>query len=99
MVSRRARSGLIEFFASSRTVERSTSNIAITLGLVARLIVAFQHVGKTRGIVQKCQVELADGAVALLGNDDLGSAFQVGIVPLVDLFAEDKHNNVSVLLD
>jgi hypothetical protein len=55
------------------TMKRSTSNVAITLGLVARLVIAFEQVGEAGGIVQKCQVELADGAVALLGYDDLGS--------------------------
>src|ERR1700730_5058096 len=44
-------------------------------------------------------MELADGAITLLGDDDFGTAFEVGIVLLVDFFAEDKHNNVGVLLD
>ena len=70
-----------------------------TFGLLAGFVIAFEHVGKTGRIVEECEVEFADGAVALLGNNDLGAALEVGVVLLVDLFAEDKHNNVGVLLD
>ena len=38
-------------------------------------------------------------AVALFGDDDLGLAFEVGIVVLVHLFAEDERDEVGVLLD
>src|SRR5215470_1205504 len=35
--------------------------------------------------VQERQLDVADGAVALLGDDDFGEAFEVGVVFLVDL--------------
>ena len=36
---------------------------------------------------------------ALSGDDDFGAAFEVGIVLLVNLFAEDEHDHVGILLD
>ena len=49
--------------------------------------------------MQKREMELSDGAIALLGDDDFGAALEFGIVLLVDLFAEDEHDNVGILLD
>ena len=49
--------------------------------------------------MQKCQLDAADRAVALFGDDDFGEAFEVGIVFLVDLFAEDEGDDVGVLFD
>src|SRR5712671_891763 len=68
-------------------------------GLFAGFVVAVGHVGKTGGIVQECQVEAADGTVALFGDDDLSFASEGWIVLFVNLFAEDKHDEVGVLLD
>src|SRR5215472_9413298 len=47
----------------------------------------------------ECQLDDAGWAVALLGNDDFSEAFEVGIVFLVNLFAEDERHEVSILLD
>src|SRR5271157_1068331 len=44
-------------------------------------------------------MELADGTIALLGNDDFSTAFEIGIVLLVNLLAEDKQDHVGILLD
>src|SRR5438045_8505268 len=68
-------------------------------GVFGRFRVASGEVCETGGIVQESQVELPDRAVALFGDDDLGLASKLGIVLFVDLFAEDKNNNVRVLLD
>ena len=35
----------------------------------------------------------------MFGDDDFGEAFEFGIVFLIDLFAEDKGDEVGVLLD
>ena len=43
-------------------------------GLFSGLVVAVGHVGEAGGIVEECQVKPADGAVALLGNNDFGFA-------------------------
>ena len=47
----------------------------------------------------ECQVHFAGGAVALLGNNQLGAALQVGVVLLVDFLAEDECHHVGILLD
>src|SRR6266571_3958320 len=44
------------------------------------------------------QLDRADGAVALLENDDFGHAF-FGRVRRIDLFAVDREDEVGVLLD
>ena len=44
-------------------------------------------------------MEFADGAIALLGDDDFSSALEFGIVLLINLFAEDEHDHVGVLFD
>src|SRR5208337_3393413 len=54
---------------------------------------------RSAGIVQKREIEPADGAIALLGNNDFGAALEVGIVLLVNLFAEDKQDHVGILFD
>src|SRR5258708_37079159 len=67
--------------------------------LLAGFVVALKHIGEAGGIVQKGQIELADRTVALLGDDDFGTAFEVWVVLLVDLFADDEHDDVRVLLN
>ena len=52
-------------------------------GLFTGFIVAFHQVREARGVVQKGEIELADGAVTLLGDNDFGTAFEVGVVLLV----------------
>ena len=42
--------------------------------LLANFVIALQQIGETRGIVQEGEIELADGAIALLGDNDFGSA-------------------------
>jgi len=49
--------------------------------------------------VQKRKIELADRPVALLGNDDLGQTLELEVVRLIDLFAENKHDDVGILLN
>ena len=53
--------------------------------LLAGFAVATGQVGEARRIVQEREVEFADGAVALLGDDDFGSALEFGIVLLRSL--------------
>src|SRR3979411_187182 len=54
---------------------------------------------KSGAVFDECHSDLADRTVALLGDNDLGFALDVGIVLLVDLFAEDEHYEVGILLD
>src|SRR5262249_1449770 len=49
--------------------------------------------------MQERQFDHADRAVALLGDDDFGEAFKVGVVFLVDLFAEDEGEDGGFLLN
>jgi hypothetical protein len=49
--------------------------------------------------MQKREMELSGGAVALLGDDDLGLALHVFIVAVVVLLAVDEGDHVGVLLD
>src|SRR5215467_4229437 len=44
--------------------------------LFPRLVVPVSQVGKARGIVQERQLELADWAIALFGDDDFGFVFK-----------------------
>src|ERR1017187_7322858 len=69
------------------------------LNHVARLVVAVREVCEAGGIVHKGELESPDGTVALFGHDDFRAAPQFKIVGLIDLFAEDEHYDVSVLLD
>ena len=54
---------------------------------------------EARGFFDERQVHLAGGAVALLGDDEFGETFEIGIVLLVNFFAKNKSHNVGVLLD
>src|SRR5271166_3974642 len=58
-----------------------------------------RQVLEARGRVLEGQLDEAGGTVALFGDDEFGDAFEVGIVLLVDLFAEDEGHDVGVLLD
>src|ERR1051325_10985823 len=49
--------------------------------------------------VEVDEVDGADGAVALFGDDQLGEAAEIFAVSMVDLFAEDEADDVGVLLD
>ena len=57
------------------------------------------EVFEARGRVLEGQLDEAGGAVALFGDDEFGDAFEVGIVLLIDLFAEDEGHDIGVLLD
>src|SRR5437660_14639 len=57
--------------------------------LFSGLIIPAGHVREAGRIVQERQVKSADGAVALLGDDDFSFAFEGGVVLFVDFFAED----------
>ena len=48
---------------------------------------------------QEGHLDPADGAIALFGNDDFRTPLQFGVVPLLDVFAEEEHDQVGVLLD
>ena len=49
--------------------------------------------------VKESELDLAGGAVSLLGYDQLRKTVKISPIMLIDLFAEDKRYNVSVLLD
>jgi hypothetical protein len=67
--------------------------------LLAGFVVAFEQIREARRIMQEGEIELADGTISLLGDDDFGAAFEVGIVLLIDLFAENEHDDVGVLFN
>src|ERR1700681_4871624 len=75
------------------------SGLLSTLLIRGRPHVAGGHVGKRSKVLLEGQVNPADGTIALLADDEFGAAFEVGIVLLVDLLAEDEHDDVGVLLD
>src|SRR5919202_6163017 len=56
------------------------------------------HVGELRVTAQERQHDVADGTVAVLGDDDVGlaRALRVAVVVLVPV---DEHHQVGVLLD
>jgi hypothetical protein len=49
--------------------------------------------------VKESELDLAGGAVSLLGYDQLRKTVKIGPIVLVDLFPEDKRHDVGVLLD
>ena len=49
--------------------------------------------------MQEDEIDGADGAVALLGDDQLGEALQVFAVAVVHFLTEDEADDVGVLLD
>src|SRR5690349_9694222 len=49
--------------------------------------------------LQKRHADAASRAITLLRDDDFRSSLKLRIVLLIDLFPENKHNKVSVLLD
>src|ERR1700675_2734858 len=75
------------------------SGLLSTLLIRRRTHVAGDHVGKRSKVLLEGQVNSADWTIALLANDEFGAAFEVGIVLLVDLLAEDEHDDVGVLLN
>src|SRR5215470_16958242 len=54
---------------------------------------------KSGGVLQESQIDAANGPIALLGDNNFRTTLQVGIVLLVDLFAEDEHHKIGILLD
>src|SRR5215470_8579539 len=54
---------------------------------------------KPSELLQEGETYSVGRAIALLGNDQFGFAFQVGIVRLINFFAEDECHNIGVLLD
>src|SRR5215471_14887619 len=54
---------------------------------------------KPRELLEEGQAHSVSWAIALLGNDQFGFAFEVGIVRLINFFAEDECHNIGVLLD
>src|SRR6266498_3317291 len=63
------------------------------------LVAAAGQVLETGEPALERQLDVADGAVALLADDDLGDAGLLGLVLVVDLVAVDEHDDVGVLLD
>jgi hypothetical protein len=55
-------------------------------------------VEKLRDVIPKHQFEVADGAVALFGDDDFGDPLFLGLF-VVDLVAVDEGHEVGVLFD
>ena len=49
--------------------------------------------------MKKHHRDRSDGAVTLLGQDQLGDAVQILAIALIDLFAENEPNQICVLLD
>ena len=49
--------------------------------------------------VKESKLNLAGGAVSLLGYDQLRKTVKVGPIVLVDLFPEDERHHLGVLLD
>ena len=60
---------------------------------------AARHRLKSRRVFEECHLYAAGGAVSLLGDNDLGNPFERGIVVVVNLFAEDEGDYVSILFD
>src|SRR5450755_2959452 len=76
-------------------VNRSGTNSEPLLDVVAFGGEVFEA---RRGVLEG-KLDEAGGAVALFGDDEFGDAFDVGIVLLIALFAEDEGHYVGVLLD
>src|SRR5262249_12395824 len=55
-------------------------------------------VEELRDVVAEDELEVADRTVALLGDDDLGDPFLLGVL-VVDLIAIDERDEIGVLLD
>src|SRR5438105_2103807 len=55
-------------------------------------------VEELRDVVSEDELEIADRAIALLADDDLGDALLLGVL-VVNLIAIDEADHVSVLLD
>src|ERR1019366_1432869 len=69
-------------------------------GLFGRRVAeVFSAIFKLCHRVQEDQVDFADGAVTLFGEDELRYATQIFAVALINFFAEDKANQIGVLLD
>src|SRR5579863_4013427 len=60
---------------------------------------AFQKRLETSRVLEERQPDPARRPIALLGNDQLSLALQIGIVLFVDLFAKNKGHHVGVLLN
>ena len=54
---------------------------------------------KSGAVFEERHFHPPDGAVALLGNNDLGAALQLRIILLIDFFAEDEHDEIGILFD
>src|SRR5579863_9863907 len=60
---------------------------------------ALQKRLETSRVLEERQPDPARRPIALLGNDQLSLALQIGIVLFVDLFAENESHHVGVLLN
>src|SRR5436190_15823354 len=62
---------------------------------VVRLWLVVEELGD---VVAEDELEVADGAVALLADDDLGDALLLGVL-VVDLVTVDECHEIGILLD
>src|SRR5579859_3498458 len=63
---------------------------------------AFHQILKAGGVLQESQLQASSWTIALLGDDDLGYAFDLGrnlLAAHVVLLAENESDHVGVLLD
>src|SRR5271163_4442623 len=80
----------------------AVSIVALTIGVMRTspeyaLGVGFRRVVlELRVLAEEGQLHFARGAIALLGDDDIGDAFARG-VGVVDVFAIDEENDVCIL--
>src|SRR5437660_12896284 len=66
------------------------------------LVIADATLGKrfeSGAAFQERHPYFSDGTIALFSNNELGLTLQLRIVRLVDFFAENKHDQVGILLN
>src|ERR1700760_665182 len=59
----------------------------------------FRAILETRELTEETQRHVADGSVALLGNDQIGEPTQVFAIPFVNFLAENEGDQISILFD
>src|SRR5690606_19945474 len=87
------------FFLASSCLGGSKQKCASALAVVVLVVFARGEVVEARVSRVPANLHLAGGAVALLGDDDLGNALLVAFLGVVVLVAIDEEDVVGVLLD
>src|SRR3954471_15203254 len=59
----------------------------------------FRAILKTRELAEETQGHVADGSVALLGDDEIGESAQVLAISLVNFFAKNERDQIRILFD